>query len=83
MKLSINWLLVFIPITLVLEHTGGVSPPMIFFSAALAIIPIAALVAALTISTVHAQDTTPDTVKTRLGDLKFERGYPTAPRPIR
>ena len=24
-----------------------------------------------------AQDTTPDSVKTRIGDLKFERGYPT------
>ena len=44
MKPSINWLLVFIPITLVLEHAGGVSPPVIFFSAALAIIPIAALI---------------------------------------
>jgi Ca2+:H+ antiporter len=44
MKPSINWLLVFIPISLVLEHLGGVSPPVIFFSAALAIIPIAALI---------------------------------------
>ena len=44
MKPSINWLLVFIPITLVLEHLGGVSPPVIFFSAALAIVPIAALI---------------------------------------
>src|SRR5688572_31105855 len=44
MKLSINWLLVFIPVTLVLEHAGGVSPPVIFFSAALAIVPIAALI---------------------------------------
>ena len=44
MKPSLNWLLVFIPISLVLEHAGGVSPPVIFFSAALAIIPIAALI---------------------------------------
>ncbi len=44
MKPSLNWLLVFIPISLVLEHLGGVSPPVIFFSAALAIIPIAALI---------------------------------------
>src|SRR5688572_1088290 len=44
MKPSINWLLVFIPVTLALEHAGSVSPPVIFFSAALAIIPIAALI---------------------------------------
>ncbi|HKE94405.1 MAG TPA: calcium/proton exchanger [Povalibacter sp.] len=44
MKPSVNWLLVFIPITLILEHLGSVSPPMIFFSAALAIVPIAALI---------------------------------------
>lgn len=44
MKFSINWFLVFIPITLALEHAGSVSPPLIFFSAALAILPIAALI---------------------------------------
>jgi Ca2+:H+ antiporter len=44
MKPSINWLLVFIPISLVLEHAPGIAPPMVFFSAALAIIPIAALI---------------------------------------
>jgi Ca2+:H+ antiporter len=44
MKPSIYWLFVFIPITLILEHVGKVSPPAIFFSAALAIIPIAALI---------------------------------------
>ena len=44
MKPSIYWLFVFIPVTLILEHTGKVSPPVIFFSAALAIVPIAALI---------------------------------------
>ena len=44
MKPSINWLLVFIPITLVLEHPGGCRAPVIFFCAALAIMPIAALI---------------------------------------
>lgn len=44
MKPSLNWLFVFIPITVVLEHLGTVKPPMLFFSAALAIIPIAALI---------------------------------------
>jgi Ca2+:H+ antiporter len=43
LKPSINWLLVFIPIALVLEH-GHASPPLIFFAAALAIVPIAALI---------------------------------------
>ena len=44
MKPSIYWLFVFIPVTLILEHAGKVSPPVIFFSAALGIVPIAALI---------------------------------------
>ena len=44
MKPSINWLLVFIPITVALEHAGELPAPLIFFSAALAIVPIAALI---------------------------------------
>jgi Ca2+:H+ antiporter len=44
MKFSVNWLLVFIPVTLVLEHLEGIADPAIFFSAALAIVPIAALI---------------------------------------
>ena len=44
MKPSIHWLFAFIPVTLVLEHLGAVPAPMIFFSAALAIVPIAALI---------------------------------------
>jgi Ca2+:H+ antiporter len=43
LKPSINWLLVFIPVTLGLEH-GGAAAPLVFFSAALAIVPIAALI---------------------------------------
>jgi hypothetical protein len=31
----------------------------------------------ITTMTAHAQSTTPDSVKTRNGDLNFERGYPT------
>jgi len=44
MKPSIYWLFVFIPVTVVLEHLGHLPPPVIFFSAALAIVPIAALI---------------------------------------
>jgi Ca2+:H+ antiporter len=44
MKPSIYWLFVFIPITLIFEHLGQLPPPVIFFSAALAIVPIAALI---------------------------------------
>jgi Ca2+:H+ antiporter len=44
MKPSVHWLFVFIPITVVLEHIGKVPAPVIFFSAALAIVPIAALI---------------------------------------
>ncbi|HET7810349.1 MAG TPA: calcium/proton exchanger [Steroidobacteraceae bacterium] len=43
MKFSINWLLVFIPIALAVEHLHA-SPPVVFFCAALAIVPIAALI---------------------------------------
>jgi len=44
MKPSLNWLLVFIPITLVLEHAIHPSAVIIFFSAALGIVPVAALI---------------------------------------
>jgi len=44
MKPSIYWLFVFIPVTVILEHGGNVPAPVIFFSAALAIVPIAALI---------------------------------------
>lgn len=44
MKPSLNWLLVFIPITLVLEHVIHPSAVVIFFSAALGIVPVAALI---------------------------------------
>jgi hypothetical protein len=38
---------------------------------------VAALVGALTILSTHAQTTTPDSVKTRVRDLKFEQGFST------
>jgi Ca2+:H+ antiporter len=56
LKFSIEWLFVFIPVTLVLEHLG-VSAPLLFFSAALAIVPIASLI-------VHATEQ----LATRTGD---------------
>src|SRR5258705_7524461 len=37
-----NWLLLFIPVTVGLEHLAHVRAPILFFMAALAIIPIAA-----------------------------------------
>ncbi|HEY5823281.1 MAG TPA: calcium/proton exchanger, partial [Cyclobacteriaceae bacterium] len=43
LKPSIYWLFVFIPIAIFLEHSG-VSAPLIFFSAALSIVPIARLI---------------------------------------
>jgi Ca2+:H+ antiporter len=42
-KPSLSWLLIFIPITLVVEHLG-LTLPLLFFSAALALIPIAGLI---------------------------------------
>jgi Ca2+:H+ antiporter len=43
-----NWLLAFVPITVILEHVHNVPAPVVFFSAALAIIPIAALIVSAT-----------------------------------
>lgn len=40
----INWLLIFVPITLLMEKVGGVPAPAVFFSAGIAIIPMAALI---------------------------------------
>ena len=47
---SITWLFAFIPISVALDH-GEASAPLVFFSAALAIIPIARMI-------VHATETT-------------------------
>jgi Ca2+:H+ antiporter len=44
LRSPINWLLIFVPITIVLERIGGVPAPVIFFSAGVAIIPIAAMI---------------------------------------
>ncbi len=44
MKPSVHWLLAFVPITLVLERMDGIAPPLVFFAAALAIIPAASLI---------------------------------------
>jgi len=44
LKSPINWLLIFVVISVALDHAGHVSAPLIFFSAALAIIPIAAMI---------------------------------------
>jgi len=57
MKPSIYWLFVFIPVTVILEHAGKLPPPVIFFSAALAIVPIAALIVQAT-----------EQISTRAGD---------------
>ncbi|HEV2671403.1 MAG TPA: calcium/proton exchanger [Gemmatimonadales bacterium] len=56
MKPSVNWLLAFIPVALLLERSHA-APPFIFFSAALAIIPIASLI-------VHSTEQ----IATRTGD---------------
>jgi Ca2+:H+ antiporter len=44
LRKPMNWFLIFVPITVALDHIGGVSAPVIFFSAALAIVPIAGLI---------------------------------------
>jgi Ca2+:H+ antiporter len=44
MKPSINWFIVFIPVAVALEHLEETPAPLIFFSAALAILPVAAMI---------------------------------------
>jgi Ca2+:H+ antiporter len=41
---SPNWLLVFVPVSVLLEHSEGASPALVFFAAALAIVPTARLI---------------------------------------
>jgi Ca2+:H+ antiporter len=49
---SITWLLVFVPVALVLEH-GAARPPLVFFAAAIAIVPIAAWIVRSTEQLAH------------------------------
>src|SRR5215468_5957156 len=58
-KPSINWLFIFFPISLILERIPGLSPPLVFFSAALSIVPIAHL---LVESTEHLAKYTGDAI---------------------
>ncbi|HEX5168922.1 MAG TPA: calcium/proton exchanger [Cyclobacteriaceae bacterium] len=58
LKPGIHWLFIFIPITLALEY-GHASAPLIFFSAALSIVPIARLISS---STEHLATYTGDAV---------------------
>jgi Ca2+:H+ antiporter len=44
LKPSLDWLFIFIPVAVLLEHVEGIPVPLIFFSAALAIIPIASII---------------------------------------
>src|SRR4051812_42823281 len=48
LRKPINWFLLFIPFTVVLEHVHSIPAPVLFFSAAVAIVPIAALIVAST-----------------------------------
>jgi Ca2+:H+ antiporter len=48
LRKPINWFLLFIPFTVALEHVHSIPAPVLFFSAAVAIVPIAALIVAST-----------------------------------
>jgi Ca2+:H+ antiporter len=56
---SRHWMLVFVPVAVLIEHVPGVSPPVVFFVAALAIVPIARLIGH---STEHLTHYTGDSV---------------------
>ena len=44
LRQPMNWLLIFIPLTLVLEHVHDLPAPVLFFSASIAILPIAGII---------------------------------------
>ena len=44
MKPSLNWLFVFVPVTVLLDQLGDVRPALLFFSAALSIVPVAGMI---------------------------------------
>ena len=48
LRRPINWFFLFVPLTVVLEHIHGMPAPVLFFSAAIAIVPIAALIVSAT-----------------------------------
>src|SRR3954469_26024661 len=48
LRKPVNWFLLFIPFTVALEHVHSIPAPVLFFSAAVAIVPIAALIVAST-----------------------------------
>ena len=53
LRSPMNWMLLFIPITVALDHVAHVSAPVLFFMAALAIVPIAAQIVAATEQLAH------------------------------
>lgn len=53
LRSPMNWMLLFIPITVALEHLAHVSAPVVFFMAALAIVPIAAQIVGATEQLAH------------------------------
>lgn len=53
LKPSLNWLLAFIPVTLLLEHTVPDKPVLIFLCAAFSIIPVASLIVQATEQIAH------------------------------
>jgi len=53
LRSPMNWLLLFIPLTIGLEHLAHVSAPVLFFMAAISIIPIAALIVRATEQIAH------------------------------
>ena len=53
LRSPMNWLLLFIPLTIGLEHVAHVSAPVLFFMAAVSIIPIAALIVRATEQIAH------------------------------
>src|ERR1041385_8606622 len=44
LRAPINWLLIFVPITLILERVPNAPAPLVFFSAGISILPVAALI---------------------------------------
>ena len=58
-KWSQHWMLIFVPIAMALEYVPGISAPVMFLVAALAIVPIARLISS---STEHLAHYTGDSI---------------------
>ena len=74
LKPSFNWLFAFVPITVALEHVGGLPAPLVFFAAALAIVPIASLLVHATEQIATRTDLNSTSFLSKINELRAKQG---------